>query len=365
MKVLTVIDSLILAGAEALVKDTVPRMRNRGVDVTVAVLQELPRSTFERDLRDQGIPFLPTAGGGLYSPAHIFSLAGQMGKFDIVHVRLFPAFLWVPLAQRFSGKHVPLVMSADTTNHNREKLPFARHFESWIHSQYTAIAAASEGIADVVKDMVPRSAERVRVVWNGIDLTRFRTVRPTTRTKFFDNDDPFLIYTARSNQQKDHATLIQAMSRTKGANLLLVGEGPLRMETEALATSLKLSHRIRFLGRRPDIPELLKSADIYVHVPLYEGFGIAVIEAMAAGLPVIASDVVGLAQVVGEAGVLVKPQDPEVLAKAIHALLNSPERRKELTKKAVRRAADFDIENTVSGYIGVYEKVLSGEIPAL
>src|SRR5215472_2550545 len=96
MRVLHLIDSLILAGAEALVKDMVPRMRTRGLDVTVAVLKELD-SPFEKELRDLDIVFLPTAGGGFYSPAHLLTLQKHIPRFDVVHAYLFPAQLFAPV----------------------------------------------------------------------------------------------------------------------------------------------------------------------------------------------------------------------------------------------------------------------------
>jgi glycosyltransferase involved in cell wall biosynthesis len=363
MRILTVIDSLNLAGAEALIKDTVPRIISRGVDVTLAVLKEIPDSPFEREMRDKGIPFLPTAPGGIYSPAHVFSLARHIKKFDLVHVRLFPALLWVPLARRLSGERVPLVMSADTTAHNREKLPFDKEFEHWMHSQYAVLAAASDGIAEYLKAQVPKCSDRVRVVWNGINIQRFENAQSADRSALFDNQDPILIYTARFHEQKDHSTLLCALAATNRGNLLLVGDGPLRDAAEALATTLNVTRRVRFLGQRPDVPELLKASDIYVHAPLFEGFGIAVIEAMAAGLPVIASDVPGLAQVVADNGVLVPPQDASALAAAIQRLLDSPEQRRQFAQKSVRRAADFDIQKTADGYVAIYEEVLSAKIP--
>jgi glycosyltransferase involved in cell wall biosynthesis len=365
MRILTVIDSLNLAGAEALIKDTVPRIIERGVEVTLAVLKEIPESPFEREMRDKGVPFLPTARGGIYSPSHIFSLSKYIKDFDLVHVRLFPAYLWVPLAVKLSGKKIPLVMSAETISHNREKLPFDRYFERWMHGQYTAVAAASDGIAEHVRALLPGGAERVRVVWNGTDIRRFQNARAIDRRDLFDNDDPILIYTARFDQQKDHANLIRALAQVERVNVVFVGDGWLRGDAEELAKALRIDHRIRFMGRRSDVPELLKASDIYVHVPIYEGFGIAVIEAMAAGLPVIASDVPGLAQVVGKWGVRVQPQNPAALADAVRHLLESPERRQEYRAKSLRRAADFDIEKTVDGLIEIYQDVLSGNIPPL
>ena len=103
LRVLHIIDSLIQGGAEALVKDLLPRMKLRGVNVSVAVLVEL-ESAFERELRDEGIPFLPTAPGGIYSPRHVVSLMRQLDEFDLVHSHLFPAQLFAPLAAMLAGK---------------------------------------------------------------------------------------------------------------------------------------------------------------------------------------------------------------------------------------------------------------------
>src|SRR6266852_4755582 len=124
LRVLHVIDSLIQAGAEALVKDMVPRMRSAGVAVSVAVLKELD-GPFERELREQNIMFLPTARGGIYSPAHVFSLRRHIREFDVIQSYLFPAQLFAPLAAMLAGSKVPLVLSEQTTHHRRKK--------KWLH----------------------------------------------------------------------------------------------------------------------------------------------------------------------------------------------------------------------------------------
>jgi glycosyltransferase involved in cell wall biosynthesis len=100
-------------------------------------------------------------------------------------------------------------------------------------------------------------------------------------------------------------------------------------------------------------------ADIYVHPAAFEGFGIAAAEAMSAGKPVVASNVPGLAQVVGEAGILVPPGDPSALAREVRSLMNCTERRSQLSRAAVERGRQFSIENTVAAYIDLYNSVLS------
>jgi glycosyltransferase involved in cell wall biosynthesis len=111
------------------------------------------------------------------------------------------------------------------------------------------------------------------------------------------------------------------------------------------------------------VAELLNMADIYVHVPAFEGFGIAVAEAMAAGKPVVASDVPGLAQVVGDAGILIPPGNSSLLATEVRRLIESRERRSQLSRAAVQRANQFGIENTVDGYIDLYKSILTNPVP--
>ena len=148
MRVLHIIDCLIQAGAEALVKDMVSRMRSAGVEVSVAVLKELD-SPFERELREKSIAFLPTAWGGIYSPTHVPSLSRHIHKFDVIQ-------MFAPLAVMLAMSKVPFVLSEQTTRHRRKKKKMWLHsLETWMYSRYAAIACASEGIAPVSRLGLP------------------------------------------------------------------------------------------------------------------------------------------------------------------------------------------------------------------
>ena len=149
------------------------------------------------------------------------------------------------------------------------------------------------------------------------------------------------------------------MANIPDADLMLVGDGEMRPQLERLAETLGIAQRVHFLGRRKDVPELLKMADIYVHPPAVEGFGIAAAEALAAGKPIVATNVPGLAQVVADAGILVPPGDPASLAKEVNKLMESPTRRQQLSRAAVERGRQFSIEKTVAAYIDLYRSVLS------
>jgi glycosyltransferase involved in cell wall biosynthesis len=358
LRVLHVIDSLIQAGAEALVKDMLPRMRSAGVDVSVAVLKELD-SPFERELREKNIPFLPTAPGGIYSPAHVPSLRRHIHKFDVIQTYLFPAQLFAPLAVMLAGGKVPLVLSEQTTHHRRKKM-WLHPLETWMYSRYTAIACASEGIAASLKAWVPGVQDKISVIPNGIDVETFTQAAPVPRASLgINNGNCVLLYVARLEPQKDHANLLRALAQIPDADLLLAGDGSLRPQLEAQAESLGITPRVHFLGRRKDVAELLKMADIYVHPATFEGFGIAAAEALTAGKPVVASNVPGLAQVVGDAGILVPPGEPAAFAREVCSLMNSPELRSQLSRAAVERGRQFSIEKTVAAYIDLYRSVLS------
>ena len=357
LRVLHVIDSLIQAGAEALVKDMVPRMRAAGLDVSVAVLKELD-SPFERELREKKIPFLPTASGGIYSPAHVLSLKRHMHKFDVIQTYLFPAQLFAPLAATLAGSKVPLVLSEQTT-HNRRKRIWLRPLEKWMYGRYAAIACASDGIASSLRTWVPGLDEKITVIPNGIDIQTFERAVPVPRSSVgINNGNCVLLYVARLEPQKDHANLLRALAQIPDADLVLAGDGSLRSQLEDQAKTLGVASRVHFLGRRKDVAELLQMADIYVHPAAFEGFGIAAAEALSAGKPVVASNVPGLAQVVGDAGILVPPGDPGTLAREVRTLIQAHARRSELSKAAVERGRQFSIEKTVAAYIDLYRSVI-------
>src|SRR4051812_19315078 len=120
-----------------------------------------------------------------------------MEDFDLIYVSVFSSFVCGSLSVELSCRRVHLVMFSQTISHNREKVPFDRYFERWMHGQYTAVAAASEGIAKHVRTLLPDGRDRVRVVWNGTDIQRFQNARPIDRRELFDNDDRILTYTAR------------------------------------------------------------------------------------------------------------------------------------------------------------------------
>jgi glycosyltransferase involved in cell wall biosynthesis len=353
MRILQVIDSLRIGGAEVLLRDLAPRFLQQGVDCEVLVLMR-SASALEIGLQEAGVKILDTGNIPLYSPRQIPALARRTLGFDLVHVHLFPAQLWMALAAIQSG--CTLVTTEHNTWNARRHWWF-RPLDAWMYSRYTQIACISNATADGLAGWCPHVKEKLRVIPNGIPLEVFTTARPAN-LPCLGEGMMRAVFVGRLDPQKDHATLLRALELAPRLQLLLLGDGPLRGRLEQLAHDLGIWDRVTFAGFRNDVPEVLKACDIYVHSTTSEGFGIAACEAMAAGLPVIASDVPGLAEVVEGAGVVFPVGDHATLARELNVLAGSTEKRARMSEASRRRARDFSIERTVELHIQMYENVL-------
>jgi glycosyltransferase involved in cell wall biosynthesis len=177
---------------------------------------------------------------------------------------------------------------------------------------------------------------------------------------------PMLVAIGRLTEEKGHDVLFKAFGLMHESGLSfrarIVGDGPLRDRLEALAGTLGIAHLVEVTGLKADVVEDLASADIYVSPSHTEGFGRAVVEAMAAGLPVVATDIPAMRGIIedGVEGVLVPAGDPAAMAAALGRLLGSRDGWPALSAAARRRALSFDISQTAQRMRQVYDLVISG-----
>ena len=354
MRVLHVIDSLVLGGAEVLVKDLAPRMRARGIDFEVLILRRT-NSPVEVAVRESGVPVHDTELKNLYSPVQIVKLARVVDRYDVVHVQLFPAQLWTAAAFAWRRRPARLITTEQNTWNYRRDHWWLRPLDAWMYRQYELIACNSEGTAAELRRWCPSTADKLRIVDNGIPLEQFVTATPAELDGFIVPGLTRLAFVARMYPQKDHATLFRALTKVPNAQLVLVGDGPLRPQLQDMAQRLGIANRVAFLGLRTDVAQVLKACDIYVHSTNSDGFGIAACEAMAAGLPVIVSDVPGLAEVVEGAGIVFPKGDDEALARELRMLIASPDRCRQMSRASSERAQHFSIDRIVDEYIDLYQ----------
>jgi glycosyltransferase involved in cell wall biosynthesis len=228
------------------------------------------------------------------------------------------------------------------------------------------IVAVSECVrADIIRfDRVP--AQKVRVIRNGIDLSHFQREVKLEEVKIGLGLTPearILGTVGRMTPQKDQATLLEAFARLpRGGDLklLVIGDGPLRMRLQKKADDLKISSHVCFAGPRRDIYPLLCAMEVFVLPSLWEGMPTAIVEAMAAGKVVVASDIPPVKEIISspELGVLVPPGDAETLAEVLQQVLEDPGRSRRMGRLAQEYAwARFPIQKAVSQYQDLFGEI--------
>jgi glycosyltransferase involved in cell wall biosynthesis len=222
--------------------------------------------------------------------------------------------------------------------------------------------AVSNDVARRMRPLCVNPGGKIRVVRNGVPIDEFDgnlaagSQVGSTRT---------VLAVARLHPQKGLIYLLDAATLVPDARFVVAGDGPARTELEAQARRLGLGERFRFLGHRHDIPELLRSAGVFVLPSLFEGLPVSVLEAMAAGTPVVATDVAGTDEAVvhGESGILVPPRDPAALAGAIREVISNTALARRLVaggKARVRQS--FSADAVARGVCQVYEDVFSRQV---
>ena len=248
-------------------------------------------------------------------------------------------------------------------------------------SQVDRVIAISSGVAAALGSArIPERA--LRIIPSGIDTAQFRPTvsqRMAIRGQYgLGEDTPVVLMAGALTQRKSPHTLIEAAARlhsdcqqaqypgrtgpAPSLHYLICGEGPLRQELEARVQALGLASVFHFAGFCRDVSAYLAAADIFVHTPVWEGLGVAVIEALAAGLPVVASRVGGIPELItdGETGLLVPAQDPSALCHALLQCLRRPDWAKTLGAHGQNRVrADFDIETTARANEALYYELLA------
>ncbi len=361
MKVLHVINSMATGGAEKLIAQSLPLMETRGIE-TGLLLLDGTRHPFLDDLqRKYSGPIFQTGAQNVYSPLHIFRLMRVMSRYDIVHVHLFPSVYWAAIAKWLSLSGTKLIFTEHNTHNRRREKKLFKIADRVIYRAYSAITCITEGAREALAAHLG-SANKLSVIENGIDLEAIAGAPRISRREIhpsLSDDDKVIVMVAAFRAQKDHATAIRAMQKLpQNVKLVFAGDGNLKSQNIELAESLGLGGRILFLGNRPDVASILKSSTIALLSSHWEGFGLAAVESMAAEIPFVASDVPGLAQVAGGAGLLFEKGNADQLSSVLNKLLSDPDLYRSTAEACSNRAARFDITQMVSQFIALYKNTI-------
>jgi L-malate glycosyltransferase len=286
-------------------------------------------------------------------------------KFDILHSHMFWSSLFASPIGWACG--VPVIVE---TLHGGEtwrtgwkaRCKVDRAIVPFV-SKYVAVSA-SDALFLARHKHVP--TDKIAIIHNGIDLRRFsasNNARAAIRRKLgFAEEDQVLIMVARFHPGKGHAVLLAAMRRLLRVyptlRLICLGEGDGEIEIRRLCDELGLARNVRLAGYQSSVQEWLKAADINVLPSYYEGLPLTILEAMASGLPTVATEVGGIPEAVedGASGFLVPPDNPERLAAALSFLICHGEERRRMGESARLRASQFfgieqQVRNTEKMYL--------------
>jgi glycosyltransferase involved in cell wall biosynthesis len=350
IRVLEVLASLKRAGAERMATTLACRLDKTRFQVGVVSLFDAFPGGFEPDLAVCGIQ------------------VSHLGKRPGLDVRMWPRLSRAVRSFRPAVVHThsyvlryawPAAVAAGRprivhTVHNLASQEVDRAGRMIHHLAFRAgvvPVAVAEEVARSFRDLYgfPPAA----TIPNGIDTAHFRKTEARgawRRANGFDAAELLILSVARLEPQKNPLLLAEAFERAGTGRLLVAGEGKLRPQLEG-------RERVHLLGARADVAEMLSACDIFALASDWEGHPLSVMEAMAAGLPVVATSVGGVPEIVGDAGVLVAPRDVEALSRAIRSLAGDCALREEMRRKAVARAESFDIAVMVDAYARLFDQV--------
>jgi glycosyltransferase involved in cell wall biosynthesis len=369
MRVLHVQKAKGVGGSERHLLELLPGLREAGLDARICVLETAGAGRFVAELRRAGVPTTVISAGRALNPLLLGGLIAQIRaqRPHVVHTHLIHADVHGQLAARAMRR--PAVSSVHST-HDFYRRPAIRAIAIPTSRLACGTIAISNHVARFVEELGIARAGHVEIIPYGIEPTRWQTsptVRRAARLKLGINDGAVAVgIAARLIPGKGHELLldaaVMASSSAPGLRILVAGEGPNEERVRAYAERLPPG-LVHVLGFVEDISSFMAACDVIVSPTLpslSEGFGLAALEAMASGKPVIATHVGALPEVVahGKTGYVVSPDDPREMAEALKRLVEDSALRREMGRQGMAHSvASFDVRTMVERTAVLYRRI--------
>lgn len=371
IRVLVTLSSLQVGGAERNVVSLLPHLRREGIDVSLCTLSARFDSYLASIVQAENMPRLDLGARRLLDPVAFtrFLSVVREKSIDIIHAEDQYATIFGALAARLTKAR--LICTRHNVVEEEGKLRESIRNRLQIRAANTSVRciAVSDAVAEAYHELSGMPRDRIVTIYNGIDLSPFEAppTRKQTRSDLgWAEDEQIIIFVAVVRADKGHDILFRAYPEIRASipktRLVLVGDGPhlaiRRREAQ------EFGDHVQFLGHRDDVPNLLAAADLFVSPSRNEGLPTVLIEAGAAGLPVVATDVGGTREIVENdvTGFIVPPESPESLARAVIDALNGLPMKKRLGDAAVRRIQNnFTLRMQAERTARLYCRVLEME----
>jgi len=349
------------------VVNLIPRLQSLGDTVDLCIFDGKETPLTQRLRKESPQTKIYALGHGIYNPLYILKLVKIMKNYDIVHTHNSSPQLFVAIASLFIQTN--LVSTEHNTSNRKRNWMWYRPIESWMYGRYDHVICISKIAEDKLREYMRgewlvKSSNRYKAITtinNGIDVNAISKATPCKELLDLKESRKSILMVAGFRKQKNQDTIIRALTLLdqEKYEVWFAGIGERMEEVKQLALSLGVSDRVRFLGLRTDIPNVLRAADVIVMSSHWEGLSLSNVEGMSAHKPFISSDVNGLKEVTKGYGLLFPHEDAKVLAEEINRLVCDETYYNEIAERCYNRALEFDISKTVNGYNHVYNGVIS------
>jgi glycosyltransferase involved in cell wall biosynthesis len=367
IRVVYLAHAFMVGGAEEMVLNLVRRLPRR-FEPTVCCIHEAGPIGDEIRRTGTSVSVLGLTPG-IRRPGDVLRIAGHLRAVQpqIVHTFLLTASLYGRLAAILA--RVPIVIGTEVNIYERKR-PVHALAERLLMSGTDRVVVSAESVKDFYTAQVHAEPSKIDVIYNAVDFDQtMPTIGKAAMRKALGvpADAPVAGIIARLTEQKGHRYLFDALASQpslSGVHLLVVGGGELRDMLGRDAEAKGLSSRVHFLGARRDLGNLLAAMDVFVLPSLWEGLPLSMVLAMGAGVPVVATAVAGIPEVVadGRTGLLVAPADARALGSALERLFVDPDLRRRIGAEA--RAAvlpRFGVDRYVESIVSLYDRLLAQE----
>lgn len=354
MEILHITNTIEQGGVEAFLLDLLSEMKLQGHKVTLCVLDNSKckmRSFYE----EMGLMVIVSPYKSLYNPLNILFVCKIIKNYSIIHSHLFPCQYYVAIAKLFSHSNAFFVTTEHCNSNKRRGKVLFRWIEKVIYKQYNEIITISDLAGKNLSQWLHRDC---KVIYNGLNLDKFKDSRIFNKKILgLSSENVVVIMIARFYEAKDHYTAIKSMAYLPNEVVLVfIGTGKSIDVCKRLAIDHKLESRVKFLGQQNDIVPYLNGADICLLASHYEGLPISILEYMAAGKPIVASDVPGVTNLVKDIGLLYKDGDAKGLSNQIQHILDCSDKGKVYGALAFEKVQEYSICQTANNYLFIYNR---------